>query len=247
MIQILPLSEIVVEYPSKPVPAMVRQMREHHFSAPMGAVYANGHKPRFTLATGARRVASARAAGLTEGAFEVLGEGANVDELRIAENANRSENIPVQFRSVMRLMDEGLTVKQIGQRTGASVSKINKWLRLRGLCEQLFACLERNEISADCAIEASTLSKEKQAQALEMHLALMREGKHLTSTMVRQLRRVEVDEALAELDIDALESPEAQVPAGRVDVRAALSALVAAVESGGVIDEALASAKLALR
>lgn len=246
MIQILPLAEVAVEHEAKPVPALVRQMREGAFQGALGSVYANGHAPFYTLAVGSRRIASAKAAGLTEGAFEILKPETNVAELRIAENANRSENIPAQFRAVMALLADGLTVKQIGQRTGASVSKINKWLRLRSLCEQLFECLERNEISADCAIEASTLSKQKQAQALEMHLALMREGKHLTSTMVRQLRRVEVDEALRELDIDALESPESQVPVRADPVRDALAALVAAVESGGVIDEALQRAKALL-
>jgi ParB/RepB/Spo0J family partition protein len=193
-VQVIQFSEIVAPA-AKAVPAMVQQFRRGEFHGEVGAVHMNGNTPRWSLVYGSRRLASAIAAGKTEGAFDVVGDADahEIAKLRLAENANRSANPLAELRAIETLLASGSTVKEIARETGMSVPVIRKRMRLARLIEPLQVALMEGRITPNTAIEASTLPPGKQHDALDM----LREGGKLTQGMVRELRFQRRDGALA--------------------------------------------------
>lgn len=200
-IRTIQFSEIVSPQ-AKPVAALVRQFKAGEFKGEIGAVHMNGAAPRWSLAYGNRRLASAIAAGMVEGEFDVVGDAdaIQVAQLRLAENANRSANPSVELRAIETLLAAGKTVRDIAHETGMSVPVIRKRMRLAKLIPELMAALDDQRITPNTAIEAATLPAAKQHEAADL---LRTQGK-LTQGMVRELRAVRKAGSLASI-ADALE------------------------------------------
>lgn len=184
---------------------------------------------RYSLVDGNRRLMAAREVGLEKVPARVLPSLDDTAALTLALNGGRQDNPVTEYLAIKAFLARGLSESEIAKETGYPASKIKARLVLDTLHEVLFDALSGQKITAAVAEAAAKLGPERQARLVER---LAETGK-LTSADVREVRQVEVADAIAELPFELFEPSEADPDAWRALVRADLERALRSVPSLG--------------
>lgn len=154
---------------------------------------------KFTIIDGRRRVAAARAIGLTDLSAEVHQVDSLVEAaLTATANAVRSDNPENELEAIEVLANAHYTDSQISQATGMTVATIRKRKRLLVLPEDVRAAIREGRLAIGVAEKLASLSPAIREKAI----AFWREHGKLTLADLRELSQVDRQEAIAELDDD---------------------------------------------
>lgn len=100
------------------------------------------------------------------------GEDKRLMAVSFSENANRTQNDPIQeARDMMRLLDQGYDEKQVGIHFGCSDQTVKNRIALLEMSTKVKAAVASGKVSATSALQWRRLSAEKQEEALSGALA----------------------------------------------------------------------------
>lgn len=163
---------------------------------------ANG---QYTVIDGRRRIMAARTAGLVDIEAHVYEfDGPLSDTATLLLQAQRKANPAAELQAIERLLSQGASPREIVRATGMMPATIQRRLKLKALIPGLRQAFEAGLLSASVAEEAAALPEGSQAVLAEK---LDRDGR-LTGKDVHDLRRVQVEAAMAALPDDAFAPPE---------------------------------------
>lgn len=177
----------------------------------------------FRVRDGRRRIAAAKAAGLTHLAAMVYPEdrtfrGAVV---ALALNAQRAANPVAELDAIRELADQDLSIPEIARLTRVPTQTIKKRLRLGALDERIERGLRAGRVPVSVAEEAAKLPQERQA----ILAATLEEAERLTLADVREAKAARRAEAAAELPLDLFAAPTPAAFDWRAEAARALGAL----------------------
>lgn len=208
----LPPDEAMISEP--PPASFVESVRQSGVRVPIILEDVAGVSPKppessdkYRVWAGRRRIKAARKVEEMDLIVAQIYPAGSVDgSLTIIENAHRSDNAGADFAAIMRLAEEHqLSPKEIGQRLGLHLNKVNRLLRLADLHQDLLDAFLAGVIAETTAFELAKLPSKVQGGLLKE----LKEDGSLTVTRVREARQVKVQKELQSLEDDMFETPDA--------------------------------------
>lgn len=147
---------------------LTASVRRHGVLQPILVRPLTGLARGYLCIAGARRLAAARLAGLTEVPVRVLDLSEDAaEEVAIIENLQREDMAPLdEGRSYQRLLDTGRHIDDVAAAVGKSKAYVYQRLSLLRLTPHAQDLLEGDALPLSYALKLATLSPEKQEPAL---------------------------------------------------------------------------------
>lgn len=162
----------------------------------------------FNLVAGHRRVAAARAAGITQVPAQLIDAGSPQDRivLQLVENIQRSDLDPIEEAlAYQNLANEKLQQKEIADRVGVTQPHISKRLSLLRLSDSIQNKIRNGQLDVNLAVELAKIKdhsvqdrlvkEDAPAHRIEMALRRQREEDELAKFINRVQQNVEFHEA----------------------------------------------------
>jgi len=200
--QIMAIDQLPV-LPADPSPQLLRSVQRYGVVVPI-TVY-RSKEGGWVVVDGRRRLSAAQRAGLSTIPVRILGEGGLLSPaLSVALNTVRSNNPAAELAAIQKLVEAGLSERQIFQATGMAVGTIRRRLKLLNLVPGLGELFRNGKIGPGIAEKSAMLPKESQE---ELYKIYQTEGR-ISLKAVREIQTARRQAEISSLLEGLPEAPE---------------------------------------
>lgn len=191
----------------------------------------------YLVVDGRRRVSAARALAWEEVSALIVEAGESMTAaMSITANAARADNPLSDLDSIERLLNDGLSQKDIAARTGMSVGTIRKRLKLANLPVDIRMGVEAGAVAVGVAEAVASLPASQQSRLVSV---LREEGK-ITRQDVSKVAEIDVQASLEGLDDALFSTPSADTSSQVSSLSDAIRAVCATYQGSVTYDEWIA-------